>query len=39
MEDGCGVGETRSYETKDRVILEYLETLCKYSMLVQFEAR
>ena len=29
----------RSYETKDRAILEDLETLSIYCMLVQFEAR
>ena len=30
---------TRSDESKDRVIQEYLETLSKYSISVQFEAR
>ena len=29
----------RSYETKDRAIQEYLETLSEYNMLVQSEAR
>ena len=39
MDDGYGMGETtRSDETKDRAIQEYLETLSKYGMLVQFEA-
>ena len=36
---GMGKSSVLSYETKDRAIQEYLETLSKSSMLVQFEAR
>ena len=39
MEMVWGSNSTRSDETKDRAIQEYLETNSKYSMLVLFEAR
>ena len=36
---GMGENSTRSYESKDRAIQEYLETHSKYCMFVQFEVR
>ena len=40
LEDGYGLGQTllRSDKTKDHAIQEYLETLSKYNILVQFGA-
>ena len=36
---GHGGNSTRSYETKDRAVQEFLDTLSKYSIVVQFKAR